>query len=70
MYCSDCNSGVHARCFGNGHMDNIDKIWRCNMCREKKLYYEWEKDKHKLQGVVKQTKSIRDELDKLEKKLL
>ena len=36
MFCNGCNSGVHARCFGNGHIDDIDKMWYCDTCKRKR----------------------------------
>lgn len=44
MYCKLCESGVHARCFGEDFIEDIDKQWYCHVCREKKLFYKYEKE--------------------------
>lgn len=33
MFCDKCKSGVHARCYGEGHIEDIDKRWTCRPCR-------------------------------------
>jgi len=29
MYCRVCMVGVHARCYGENHIEDIDKLWTC-----------------------------------------
>lgn len=36
MYCRVCNVGVHARCYGENHIDDIDKLWTCMKCKHNK----------------------------------
>ena len=44
MYCKCCDSGVHARCYGDDFIEEIDKVWICHYCREKKMYYHYQKE--------------------------
>jgi hypothetical protein len=32
MYCDECQSGVHARCFGEGLGEDIDAAFLCSHC--------------------------------------
>lgn len=48
MYCRICNSGVHARCFGDDFIEDIDRVWFCHKCREMKFWYKQQKERNRL----------------------
>jgi hypothetical protein len=51
MYCCECESGVHARCFGEGIGDDIDLPFYCSYCELK-----WKKKRKQEAAIKKQNK--------------
>ena len=65
-----CNSGVHARCFGDEFIEDIDKIWHCHACRERKLWYQYQKELNQNEkNKVWSNKKLKKQIKKKDKKL-
>ena len=35
IYCNECGSGTHARCYGEEMIEDIDCKWTCQYCKRK-----------------------------------